>query len=243
MPKANLGPFSWKARPFLGPCRCRVPCQPPRAPGLCARRGRLWGRLFSLHPTGEPEGLLSRLSTASSASPKTQLIASRRPLSTIPAANVPHFPLIQGELQRGAGAAHPSLPPPAAAGSRCSARTHRYRAPTRHLRFARENHSSACKSQAARGDRLCDQAGMAEETPPPQMPYLFAALASRVSGGGSPVLLPDPELGRHRRSRSLSLSPSIVLTLRFWVGILPGERPHPSSEQNHESFILTQEKY
>lgn len=33
-----------------------VPCQPPRAPGLCARRGRLWGRLFSRHPAGEPQG-------------------------------------------------------------------------------------------------------------------------------------------------------------------------------------------
>lgn len=79
---------------------------------------------------------------------------------------------------------------------------------------------------------------MEEETPPPQMPYLFAALASRVGrgGGGSPilVLLPDP-----RAEEPLQLSP--LLTPTFWVGVLPGKRPHPSSEQNHESFILTHE--
>lgn len=134
--------------------------------------------------------------------------------STIPAANVPHFPLIHLSTASCSEAAAQRIhrihrSPPAAAGSRCSSRTHRHRArgraPTRHLRFARENHSSACKSQAARGDRLCDQAGMEEETPPPQMPYLFAALASRVlgRGGSSPVLLlPDPELGGHRSSLS-----------------------------------------
>lgn len=194
-------------------------------PWVCVRREkrrarrrtlwrRLWGRLFSRHPRRRAQRLLPRLSTASGASPRTQLIASERPLSTIPAANVPHFPLIHLSTASCSEAAAQRIhrihrSPPAAAGSRCSSRTHRHRArgraPTRHLRFARENHSSACKSQAARGDRLCDQAGMEEETPPPQMPYLFAALASRVlgRGGSSPVLLlPDPELGGHRSSLS-----------------------------------------
>lgn len=76
---------------------------------------------------------------------------------------------------------------------------------------------------------------MEEETPPPQMPYLFAAVASRVGGGGRLARSPP----RPWAEEPLLLSP--VLTPTFWAGILPGKRPHPSSEQNHDSFILTQE--
>lgn len=58
---------------------------------------------------------------------------------------------------------------------------------------------------------------MAEETPPPQMPYLFAALASRVWGGGearpsSPS--PTPSWGD---TGARSFPP--ILTLTFGVGI------------------------
>lgn len=179
-----------------------VPAAPcPRA--VCAP-GEALGEAFLASPCRRAPRLLPRLSTASSASPKAQLIASQRPLSAIPAANVPHFPLIHGELQRGAGAAHPSLPPPRPPGPAAPPEP----TGTAHPHGTYGSHEKTIPQPAnpklQGGDRLCDQTGMAEETPPPQMPYLFAALASRVSGGGSPVLLlPDPELGRHRSSLSL----------------------------------------
>lgn len=85
------------------------------------------------------------------------------------------------------------------------------------------------------GDRAsacATTARMDEKTPPPQMPYLFAALASRAGGG---LAHPPPRpLSWGIRGGSEPRS--------VWVGILPGKRPHPSSEQTHDSSILTQEK-
>lgn len=180
-----------------------VPAAP--CPGLCARTekrrrlwGRLWGRLFS--PPASPKVLVKALRRLG-CQPQPQLIARQGPVSTIPAAAVPHFPLTH-PLAPGSGSGpHPALPP------RGSAR------PTgpQHPHGTYGSHGKTIPQPAnpklQGGNRLCDRAGMAEETPPPQMPYLFAASASRLWGGGSPVLLlPDPELGRHRSSLSLFLS-------------------------------------
>lgn len=219
MPQANLRPFSGKARPF-----------PVRAPGLRARkekRGRLWERLSSRHPAGEPKGSCHRLGCQ----PQTQPMASRRPVSAIPAANVPHCPLLRSSEASCSGALpqriHRSRP--AAAGSRRSARTHRHREPTRHLRFARQNHSSACKSQAARGEPSV-RPGRHGRGNPSSTDALFIRRFSIPAVGGR-LARPPPPRPRAGETPELFLSPPLILTLRFCVGILPGERPHASSEQ------------
>lgn len=108
MPKAILGLSQGRRGRASAPTGA-VPAAP--CPGPCARRARR---------------LLSRLCTAS-VEPQTQLIASQRPLGDVPAANVPHFPLLR-PCKASCGEAlaqriHRSAPP---------ARTHRHRAPAAH---------------------------------------------------------------------------------------------------------------
>lgn len=134
MAKANLRPFLGQAGPCLGRCRCR--CQPR----VRARPKRLWGRLFS---AGEPQGCCHGSPPPRVPAPKHSWQRARGPwaLFLLLTCRTSHSSIHLSKAS-GAGAAHPSLPPP---------QTHRHRAPTRHLRFARENHSSARKSQAAKG--------------------------------------------------------------------------------------------
>lgn len=193
-----------------------VPCQPPRARG-CVRAGRSAGGAFAggfsrVTPPASPEVVTAALHRLGCRPPNTA-DCGERPLSAIPAANVPHFPLIHLSKASCSEALAQRIhrSPHAAAGSRCSSGTHRHRArgraPTRHLRFARENHSSACKSPSCKGGPSV-RPGRHGRGNPSSTDALFIRRFSipRVGGargGGSPVLLlPDPELGRHRSSVS-----------------------------------------
>lgn len=172
-----------------------------------ARRRRLWGR--------RAPRLLSRLRTAS-VEPQTQLIASQRPLGAVPAANVPHFPLLRpcrascsGALAQRIPRSAPPAAPPGPTGTAPRPRTHtaltvRTRKPSLSLQIpSRTGEPSVRAGRHGRGN-------------PSSTDALFIrrfSIPGVGRGGGSPVL-PLPELGRHRSS----LFPPI-LTLTFCVGI------------------------
>lgn len=209
-----------------------VPCQPPRARG-CVRAGRSAGRAggafaggFSrVTPPASPEVVTAALHRLGCRPPNTA-DCGERPLSAIPAANVPHFPLIHLSKASCSEALAQRIhrSPPAAAGSRCSSGTHRHRArgraPTRHLRFARENHSSACKSPSCKGGPSV-RPGRHGRGNPSSTDALFIRRFSipRVGGGagGGRLARPPPPRPRAGETPELCLSP--ILTPAFCVGI------------------------
>lgn len=235
MPKANFRPFNIKgeevslhsSRPW------RSDGQPPCASAVRRAGGR--GNLLSryprvtaadLHPLGcktpqHAADFIKREAPERYPSPT-------RPTAGATGAAVP-FPLPEAARLR--RRLQPNPPPPNPG-----------RWPTWHLRFARENHPSACESQAARGTRLRDHGRHGRGNPSSTDALFIRRFSIRFSiprraGGGGRLSHPLPR--PPKAGEPLQLSP--VLTPTFWVGILPGKRPHPSSEQNHESFILTQE--
>lgn len=148
MPKANLGPFSRKARPFLGPSRCR--CRASRPWAVCAGGG-FGGGFSRLTPPASPKVVVKPLHRLGCQPQNT----SQRPLSTIPAANVPHFPLIRSPEGAAARRIHRSALPTRGRRSRCSARTHRHRQPSTALTVRPRKPFLSLQIPKLRGGTVC----------------------------------------------------------------------------------------